>query len=62
MTPAAAGTGVSAAARAPHRVFAPGDALFFNLMSLHRSGLDPAVESWFFAPSTCPSEQIPMLF
>lgn len=50
-------------------VFEAGDALFFNQMSLHRSGIEPtmtceriAIESWFFAPSTCPSEQIPILF
>lgn len=50
-------------------VFNAGDALFFNQMSLHRTGIEPtmteerlAIESWFFAPSTCPSEQIPILF
>ena len=55
--------------RVERPVFEPGDALFFNQMSLHRSGIEPtmtgervAIESWFFAPSTCPSEQIPLLF
>ena len=49
--------------------FEPGDALLFNQMTLHRSGIDPsmahdryAIESWFFATSTYPYEQVPILF
>lgn len=49
--------------------FGPGDALIFNQLTLHRTGLSPtmtkdryAIESWFFAPSTYPYEQVPILF
>jgi hypothetical protein len=49
--------------------FSPGDALIFNQLTLHRTGLSPsmtkdryAIESWFFAPSTYPYEQVPILF
>lgn len=53
-----------------HRpTFAPGDAILFDQMTLHRTGIDPAmtrpryaIESWFFAPSTYPSDQIPLVF
>lgn len=61
---------VRRASRAPVRpVFEPGDALLFNQLTLHRTGVDPAmthdryaIESWFFAPSTYPVEQVPILF
>jgi Phytanoyl-CoA dioxygenase (PhyH) len=50
-------------------VFATGDAVLFDQMSLHRTGVDPAmsetryaIEMWFFAPSTYPEEQIPLCF
>ncbi len=50
-------------------VFAPGDALLFNQLTLHRTGVSPemtrdryALESWFFAPSTYPHEQVPIAF
>lgn len=49
--------------------FEPGDALLFNQLTLHRSAVDPsmtedryAIESWFFAPSQFPYEQVPILF
>lgn len=49
--------------------FDTGDALIFDHMTLHRTGVDPsmtktryAIEMWFFAPSTYPYEQIPILF
>lgn len=48
-------------------VFAPGDAILFDEMSLHRTAVtaemvDPryAIEAWFFAPSTYPMAQIPI--
>ena len=38
-------------------------------MTLHRTGVSPgmtrtryAIESWFFAPSTYPQDQVPILF
>ncbi|MFT5201203.1 MAG: hypothetical protein ACI9C1_000572 [Candidatus Aldehydirespiratoraceae bacterium] len=50
-------------------IFDTGDALLFDHMTLHRTGVDPsmtatryAIEMWFFAPSTYPTEQIPILF
>ncbi|GJM37615.1 MAG: hypothetical protein DHS20C19_09820 [Acidimicrobiales bacterium] len=50
-------------------VFEAGDALLFDQMTLHRTGVDStmtktryAVEMWFFAPSTYPIEQIPILY
>jgi ectoine hydroxylase-related dioxygenase (phytanoyl-CoA dioxygenase family) len=50
-------------------VFAPGDALLFDQMTLHRSAIDSsmtrdryAIESWFFAPSRFPYAQVPILF
>lgn len=50
-------------------VFAAGDALLFDQLTLHRTGIDPsmtepryAIESWFFAASTYPYEQVPVLF
>jgi Phytanoyl-CoA dioxygenase (PhyH) len=48
-------------------VFEPGDALLFNQLTLHRTGIEStmsqeryALESWFFAPSTYPHEQVPV--
>lgn len=48
-------------------VFEPGDALLFDQMTLHRTGVDDtmtetryAIEMWFFAASTYPHEQIPL--
>ncbi|NNE74960.1 MAG: hypothetical protein HKN26_14945 [Acidimicrobiales bacterium] len=48
-------------------VFEAGDALLFDHMTLHRTGVSPsmtktrhAIEMWFFAPSTYPYEQIPL--
>jgi hypothetical protein len=50
-------------------VFDAGDALLFDQFTLHRTAADPAMtreryalESWFFAPSTYPYEQVPLLF
>src|SRR5438094_756451 len=50
-------------------VFGPGDALFFDNMFLHRTAADPAmtepryaIESWFFAPSRYPDDQVPLVF
>ncbi len=47
--------------------FAPGDAIFFDHMNMHRTGVDPsmtesryAIESWFFERSSYPHAQIPM--
>lgn len=49
--------------------FAPGDAMLFNQLTLHRTAVDPAmtkdryaIESWFFAPSCFPYKQVPILF
>lgn len=51
-----------------HLHFAPGDAVFFDHMNLHRTGVRPgmtkerlAIEWWFFAPSRFPTDQIPIL-
>lgn len=48
--------------------FAPGDALLFDHMMLHRTGVRPgmtqprwAIESWFFAPTHYPTGQVPLL-
>jgi hypothetical protein len=48
-------------------VFAPGDALLFDHFFLHRTGIPAAiakdryaVESWFFAPSAYPKQQVPL--
>lgn len=48
--------------------FAPGDVIFFDQLFLHRTGIRPgmtkerlAIESWFFAPSTYPLQQEPIL-
>lgn len=49
-------------------VFAPGDALLFDHLFLHRTGAPPgirkpryAIESWFFAPSAYPAQQVPLM-
>lgn len=49
--------------------FRAGDAILFDHFSLHRTGEGPhdtepryAVESWFFAASTAPTKQQPLLF
>ena len=48
-------------------VFAPGDALLFDHFFLHRTGAPAAIskpryaiESWFFAPSAYPAQQVPL--
>ena len=50
-------------------VFEAGDALLFDHMFLHRTASDPAmsseryaVETWFFAPSAYPEDQVPLVF
>jgi hypothetical protein len=47
--------------------FAPGDAMLFDERFLHRTGVSPGmtrdrytIESWFFAPSSYPHDQIPI--
>ncbi len=49
--------------------FAPGDAVLFDHLCLHRTGIRPgmtktryAIESWFFAPSAYPPKQLPLVF
>ncbi|MEQ8841489.1 MAG: phytanoyl-CoA dioxygenase family protein [Acidimicrobiales bacterium] len=49
-------------------VFAPGDALLFDHLFLHRTAVSEsmtqpryAIESWFFSPSTFPDGQIPVV-
>lgn len=49
--------------------FEPGDALLFDHLFLHRTGVNPgmsrerhAIETWFFAPSTYPDGQIPLMY
>ncbi len=51
-----------------HADFAPGDAIFFDHMNLHKTGVRPgmtrdrlAIEWWFFAPSRFPENQFPLL-
>lgn len=48
-------------------LFAPGDALLFDHFFLHRTGIPAAIakdryaiESWFFAPSAYPAQQVPL--
>jgi hypothetical protein len=48
-------------------VFNVGDAILFNQLSLHRTGVDTsmtntrhAIEMWFFAASTFPDNQLPL--
>jgi hypothetical protein len=50
-------------------VFEAGDALFFDEYLLHRTAADTsmsheryAIESWFFAPSRYPTDQVPLVF
>jgi phytanoyl-CoA dioxygenase PhyH len=50
-------------------IFEAGDALFFDERFLHRTAADPtmtheryAIESWFFAPSRYPQDQLPLVF
>jgi hypothetical protein len=50
-------------------VFEPGDALFFDERFLHRTAVSEAmtreryaIESWFFAPSHYPDDQLPLVF
>src|SRR5262245_176618 len=49
--------------------FSPGDALLFDHLFVHRTGISPgmtrdrwAIETWFFAPSTYPDGQIPLAY
>jgi hypothetical protein len=49
-------------------VFGPGDALLFDELMLHRTSIPPrmkhdryAIESWFFAPSSYPRQQGPIV-
>jgi hypothetical protein len=60
---------VAADAKVVRPIFEPGDALLFDDFFLHQTGVSPgmtheryAIESWFFAPSTYPDDQIPILF
>ena len=48
-------------------IFAPGDAMLFDELFLHRTGSDPnmpkprfAIESWFFGPSGFPADYAPL--
>jgi hypothetical protein len=50
-------------------VFKPGDALLFDDMFLHRTAIEPtmtrpryAIEAWFFAPSSYPAGQVPIVW
>ncbi len=50
-------------------IFEPGDALLFDGRLLHRTAAEPtmrhdryAIESWFFAPSHYPHDQVPVYF
>jgi hypothetical protein len=50
-------------------IFEAGDALLFDDFFLHQTGVSPdmtqerySMESWFFAPSTYPRDQVPILF
>jgi hypothetical protein len=50
-------------------LFEPGDALFFDERFLHRTAVSEAmtreryaIESWFFAPSHYPGDQLPVVF
>jgi hypothetical protein len=64
---------VSEAAGGPdailHPEFSPGDALLFDHLFVHRTGVTPgmtrerwAIETWFFAPSTYPDGQVPLAY
>jgi hypothetical protein len=59
--------GAGAAVTSPE--FGPGDALLFDHMFLHRTGVRPgmtrerwAIESWFFGPSSYPDGMIPLAY
>lgn len=50
-------------------VFEPGDALLFDHLMLHRTGIDPqmplpryAIEAWFGAPSSYPADHVPIAY
>ena len=50
-------------------VFEPGDALLFDHLMLHRTGIDEemtrtryAIEAWFAAPSSYPADQLPIAY
>lgn len=60
---------VAGDARITRPIFEPGDALLFDDFFLHQTGVSPgmtheryAIESWFFAPSTYPHDQVPVVF
>jgi hypothetical protein len=60
---------VAGDAGAVRPVFEAGDALLFDHMFLHRTASDPsmsleryALETWFFAPSAYPDDQLPLVF
>jgi hypothetical protein len=60
---------VAAGAPIQRPIFDAGDAVLFDEMLLHRTAIEPemireryAIESWFFAPSHYPSDQIPVTF
>ncbi|NND66331.1 MAG: hypothetical protein HKN19_01975 [Halioglobus sp.] len=45
----------------------PGDAVLFDELALHRTGVSPsmtetryAIEMWFFAPSMFPRDEVPL--
>lgn len=51
-----------------HLQFKAGDAILFDEMNLHRTSSSPnftkdryAIEAWFFAPSTYPLDQLPLM-
>ena len=50
-------------------IFEPGDALLFDELFLHQTGIDPAmakprlaIESWFFGASRFPGTYVPLSF
>jgi hypothetical protein len=52
-----------------HPIFEPGDVVLFDDYFLHATWVEPempqtryAIESWFFSPSSFPSEYVPLLF
>jgi hypothetical protein len=61
--------GVAAESPVVRPEFAPGDALLFDHMFLHRTAIDPgmtrerhAIESWFFSGAAYPPDQVPLLY
>ena len=61
--------GGRATCRSSGRVFEPGDALLFDELFLHRTATNAemtrdryALETWFFAPSLYPDDQIPFVW